>query len=195
MAGSWEHTLYFEAARSFTEQRFSQLKSKYVAGIADLTTGSAPHTHDQNCDRTSRRHRQHQPSKITTPTRAHEAIDIRLRQLAADLGHPPDTHASTQLSIPSQRGGPTGMLARIAARPPAKTPWKSGVHDGPPPEIVLTGGANGRPRRQPQPPARRHTDPRPLCRSCPQQYREPRKLRGTNAESRWNQSRKARLTW
>ena len=88
--GSWEHTLYFEAARSLTEQRFSQLKSRHVASLDSLTTGPrrtpmikiaialaavtvnirAQQNHDPNARRT-------------------EAIDMRLRQLAADLGHPP----------------------------------------------------------------------------------------------------------
>ena len=88
--GSWEHTLYFEAVRAFTEQRFSQLKSKYVADLDELTTGPrrtpmikiaialaaatvnirAQQSHDPNARRT-------------------EAIDINWRRLAADLGHPP----------------------------------------------------------------------------------------------------------
>lgn len=34
--GSWEHTLYFEAARAATEQRFSIMKSQHVTGIEHL---------------------------------------------------------------------------------------------------------------------------------------------------------------
>lgn len=37
--GSWEHGLYFEAARALTEQRFSLLKSPHITGIANLTWG------------------------------------------------------------------------------------------------------------------------------------------------------------
>lgn len=35
--GSWEHTTYYEAARALTEQRFSIMKSKHLAGFDDLT--------------------------------------------------------------------------------------------------------------------------------------------------------------
>lgn len=35
--GSWEHTLYYEAARSLTEQRFSIMKSHHCTGASDLT--------------------------------------------------------------------------------------------------------------------------------------------------------------
>lgn len=88
--GSWEHTLYFEAARSLTEQRFSQLKSRYVGALADLKTGprrtpmlklavalaavtvniAAQQSHDPRAART-------------------ESIDIRWRQLARQLGREP----------------------------------------------------------------------------------------------------------
>ena len=90
VAGSWEHTLYFEAARSFTEQRFSQLKSKYVAGIADLKTGPrrtpmikiaialAAATVNLIAQQN------HDPKRLRA-----ESIDVRRRQLAADLGYPP----------------------------------------------------------------------------------------------------------
>jgi hypothetical protein len=88
--GSWEHTLYFEAGRALTEQRFSQLKSKYVAGLDELTTGPrrtpmikiaialaavTANIHAQ----------QHHDPK----TRRVESIDVRMRQLTKDLGYPP----------------------------------------------------------------------------------------------------------
>ncbi|WP_016890723.1 hypothetical protein [Mycobacteroides abscessus] len=36
---SWEHPIYFEAARALTEQRFSFLKSPHITGISDLIWG------------------------------------------------------------------------------------------------------------------------------------------------------------
>lgn len=38
--GSWEHALYYEAARAATEQRFSLMKSQHITGVQDL--GWAP---------------------------------------------------------------------------------------------------------------------------------------------------------
>lgn len=35
--GSWEHAIYYEAARSLTEQRFAIMKSQYVTSLQDLT--------------------------------------------------------------------------------------------------------------------------------------------------------------
>lgn len=35
--GSWEHAIYYEAARSLTEQRFATMKSQYVTGLQDMT--------------------------------------------------------------------------------------------------------------------------------------------------------------
>lgn len=40
MPGSWEHALYYEAARAVTEQRFSIVKSQHTTGVQDL--GWAP---------------------------------------------------------------------------------------------------------------------------------------------------------
>lgn len=88
--GSWEHTLYYEAARALTEQRFNLLKTRHVGGLASMKTGprrtpmikilialaavtvniGAQQNHDPKATRS-------------------EAIDIRLRQLAEDLGYPP----------------------------------------------------------------------------------------------------------
>ncbi|OFB42557.1 hypothetical protein BA059_04915 [Mycolicibacterium sp. (ex Dasyatis americana)] len=88
--GSWEHSLYFEAARALTEQRFSHLKSAHVTGLNQLNYGPrrdpmiklilamaavASNRHSQmNFD----------PLKLRA-----ESIDIRMRQLADDLGHEP----------------------------------------------------------------------------------------------------------
>lgn len=35
--GSWEHAIYFEAARTLTEQRFGIMKSQHVTGLQDMT--------------------------------------------------------------------------------------------------------------------------------------------------------------
>jgi hypothetical protein len=83
--GSWEHTLYFEAARALTEQRFSQLKSRHVAGLDSLTTGPRRTPMIKIAITLNIRAQQNHDSKKQRT----EAIDIRLRQLAADLGHPP----------------------------------------------------------------------------------------------------------
>lgn len=88
--GSWEHTLYYEAARALTEQRFSQLKSPFVAGLADLKTGprrtpmikiaialaaATANIHTQ----------QHHDPKTSRV----ESIDVHWRRLTQDLGRPP----------------------------------------------------------------------------------------------------------
>ncbi len=88
--GSWEHAVYFEAARALTEQRFSHLKSTHVTGIRQLTSGprrdpmiklilamavvASNRESQSNFD----------PAKIRE-----ESIDIRMRQLATDLGYEP----------------------------------------------------------------------------------------------------------
>ncbi|EPQ70798.1 hypothetical protein [Mycobacterium marinum] len=88
--GSWEHTLYFEGARALTEQRFSQLKSRHVAGLDSLATGPRRTPMIKIAIALAavtvniRAQQNHDPK-----TRRREAIDVRLRQLAADLGHLP----------------------------------------------------------------------------------------------------------
>jgi hypothetical protein len=88
--GSWEHALYFEAARALTEQRFSQLKSRHVAGLDSLATGPRRTPMIKIAIALAavtvniRAQQNHDPKALRT-----EAIDIRLRQLAADLGHSP----------------------------------------------------------------------------------------------------------
>lgn len=88
--GSTEHTLYYEAARALTEQRFSQLKSRHVAGLQDLTTGPrrTPMTKIAVALAAAAvniiAQQNHDPTKVRE-----ESIDIRLRQLAKDLGQPP----------------------------------------------------------------------------------------------------------
>ena len=88
--GSWEHAVYFEAARALTEQRFSHLKSEHVTGLGKLNHGprrdpmiklilamavvASNRESQSNFD----------PAKFRE-----ESIDIRMRQLADDLGHEP----------------------------------------------------------------------------------------------------------
>lgn len=88
--GSWEHTLYFEANRASTEQRFSQLKSRHVTGLSDVRTGprrepalylflalavAATNERAQRAHRTRGKHT--------------ESIARAWRRLTADLGHEP----------------------------------------------------------------------------------------------------------
>lgn len=88
--GSWEHALYFEAARAATEQRFSIMKSQHVTGLEHMkwsprrepllclliglwvaaTNLAIQDAYDQR------------PSKPSSVKR-------RMRQLEADLGRPP----------------------------------------------------------------------------------------------------------
>lgn len=88
--GSWEHTLYLEAARSLTERSFSVLKSPHVTGLTNMKWGprrepmikilfalAIAATNDQ-IQRTHHRAR-----------RREESIDIRWRQLRTKLGHDP----------------------------------------------------------------------------------------------------------
>ncbi|RFZ34005.1 hypothetical protein DAVIS_04834 [Mycobacterium marinum] len=88
--GSWEHTLYFEAARALTEQRFSQLKSRHVAGLDSLNTGPRRTPMIKIAVALAavtvniRAQQNHEPKR-----HRREAVDIRLRQLAAGLGRPP----------------------------------------------------------------------------------------------------------
>lgn len=88
--GSWEHAMYFEAARALTEQRFSQLKSRHVTGLADIKSGprrepivnlilalAVAATNDRS-------QRSHDARLVRE-----ESIDIRRRQLTRDLGYEP----------------------------------------------------------------------------------------------------------
>jgi hypothetical protein len=88
--GSWEHTLYYEAARSLTEQRFSQLKSRHVAGLDKLTTGPRRTPMIKIAVALAaatvniRAQQGHRPGAART-----ESIDVRTRQLSTHLGYPP----------------------------------------------------------------------------------------------------------
>lgn len=88
--GSWEHSVYYEAARALTEQRFSQLKSPHITGITELNYGPrrAPMIKltlamaVAAANRASQR--SHDPDQRRT-----ESIDVKLRRLTQDLGHAP----------------------------------------------------------------------------------------------------------
>ncbi|MGW6695033.1 hypothetical protein ACWF62_14795 [Rhodococcus sp. NPDC054953] len=88
--GSWEHALYFEAARALTEQRFSLLKSPFITGINALKWGPRREPMIKIilalavAATNLRIQASFDPSTVRT-----ESMDIRWRQLAADLGHEP----------------------------------------------------------------------------------------------------------
>ena len=89
--GSWEHTLYYEAARSLTEQRFSIMKSHHCTGASDLTW--APRREPMialivalqvvEANRVIQRRWHSRPAGYTGSTVQ------RMIQLRADLGHEP----------------------------------------------------------------------------------------------------------
>lgn len=88
--GSWEHAVYFEAARALTEQRFSHLKSAHVTGLRQLTYGPRrdPMIKLTLAMAVVASNRESQANFDPANFRE-ESIDIRMRQLAADLGHEP----------------------------------------------------------------------------------------------------------
>lgn len=88
--GSWEHGLYFEAARALTEQRFSLLKSPHITGIANLTWGPRrePMIKIILALAVAATNLRIQAGFDPDAVRV-ESTDIRWRQLAADLGHEP----------------------------------------------------------------------------------------------------------
>ncbi|MGN7156535.1 hypothetical protein ACTHRK_10550 [Dietzia cercidiphylli] len=90
--GSWEHALYFEAARALTEQRFSILKSQHVNGFHDMTWTARREPMIKILIALTVAVANWRVQK-TASERAHlsrvESIDIRMRQLRSDLGHAP----------------------------------------------------------------------------------------------------------
>lgn len=88
--GSWEHMLYFEAARALTEQRFSVLKSRTVTGLSHLTVGPRrqPMIAITLALAVSVTNLVTQRAYAERPPRG-ESIRFRMRQLEADLGYPP----------------------------------------------------------------------------------------------------------
>ncbi len=88
--GSWEHALYFEAARALTEQRFSQLKSRHVTGLVDIKSGPRRQPTINLILALAVAATNDRPQRSHAARRAREeSIDIRRRQLGRDLGHEP----------------------------------------------------------------------------------------------------------
>jgi hypothetical protein len=88
--GSCEHSVYFEAARALTEQRFGHLKSAHTTGISHLTYGPRrePMIKLILAMAVVASNRVSQMSYDPARHRL-ESIDIRMRQLADYLGHEP----------------------------------------------------------------------------------------------------------
>lgn len=88
--GSWEHSVYYEAARALTEQRFSQLKSPHVTGITELNYGPrrAPMVKLILAMAVAAANRASQRSYDPDQRRT-ESIDVKMRRLTQDLGHAP----------------------------------------------------------------------------------------------------------
>lgn len=88
--GSWEHALYFEAARSLTEQRFSLLKSPHITGIASLTWGPRREPMIKIILALAVAATNLRIQAKFDPQKARiESTKVRWRQLAAHLGHEP----------------------------------------------------------------------------------------------------------
>lgn len=89
--GSWEHATYYEAARALTEQRFSILKSQHVTGYQDLTW--APRREPMLkliiALSVATANWSVQRSYANRTALSVESIDVRMRQLARDLGRDP----------------------------------------------------------------------------------------------------------
>ena len=87
--GSWEHTLYFEAARAATEQRFSIMKSQHVTGIEHLKW--SPRRQPMICLMVglwlAATNLAIQEAHDQRPTRP-ASVKRRLRQVETDLGRP-----------------------------------------------------------------------------------------------------------
>jgi hypothetical protein len=92
VGGSWEHTLYFEAARARTEQTFSLLKSAHITKFVDLKWGPRREPMVKLLMALAVASTNHRIQKTYRSRRAREeSIDIRRRQLRSYLGHEPAT--------------------------------------------------------------------------------------------------------
>jgi len=90
VGASWEHILYLEAARSLNEQIFSVLKSPTVTGLTELKAGPRrePMLKLVIALAIAAANLCRQKSHHERGARA-ESIDIRMRQLTAELGREP----------------------------------------------------------------------------------------------------------
>lgn len=90
VGASWEHTLYHEAGRALTEQRFSLLKSPHITGIANMAWGPRREPMVKILIALAIAATNHQIQKTHNARgRREESIDIRWRQLQSHLGHEP----------------------------------------------------------------------------------------------------------
>lgn len=90
VAGSWEHTLYFEAARARTEQTFSMLKSAHITNLVDLKWGPRREPMVKILLALAVASTNHRIQKTYRSREAREeSLDIRRRQLRDYLGHEP----------------------------------------------------------------------------------------------------------
>ncbi|WP_396910913.1 hypothetical protein [Mycolicibacterium sp.] len=89
--GAWEHSTYFEACRAMTEQRFSQLKSAHVTGLNGSLTYGPRREPMIKLILAMAVVASNRASQMSHNPGAHrrESVDIRMRQLAHDLGHQP----------------------------------------------------------------------------------------------------------
>ncbi|WP_312588917.1 hypothetical protein [Corynebacterium dentalis] len=88
--GSWEHTVYFEAARALNEQRFSILKSMHVTGFSDLKWAARrePFVKIIIALMVASANKRVQDSWKQHPSQA-SSITKRMNQLEASLGRTP----------------------------------------------------------------------------------------------------------
>lgn len=89
--GSWEHTVYFEAARALTEQRFSILKSPHITGFSDLRWSARrePAIALLIALWVGTANRSIQDSHAARRQRGRSSIARRFRMIEEDLGRPP----------------------------------------------------------------------------------------------------------
>ncbi|MBE5462799.1 hypothetical protein [Mycobacteroides abscessus] len=87
---SWEHALYFEAARALTEQRFGFLKNPHITGISDLIWGPKrePILKVIIACAIAVANLRSQQAPADRPDRT-ESIQVKWRRLARDLGREP----------------------------------------------------------------------------------------------------------
>jgi hypothetical protein len=90
VVSTWEHALYFEAARSATEQRFSLLKSPHITNLTQLKSGPRREPIVKillalAIAATNHKIQEHYSARKLRE----ESIDIRMRQLRKHLGYEP----------------------------------------------------------------------------------------------------------
>lgn len=89
--GSWEHAIYYEAARSATEQRFSIMKNQHITGVQNLTW--TPRREPLLCVLIgvwiAATNLAIQDSYVQGRLRPKSSTVAKMRRLARDLGHEP----------------------------------------------------------------------------------------------------------